>query len=265
MLDFEEYADGIADAAVVLHANAVRAGLDAAVPTCPGWKVRDLLAHTGMVHRWATAIVAGPGTGPEVGNATRISPRDIDTAALELAGHGAKDLVDWVDDGVEDLLRSLDRAPDDLDVWFLLRNAPSPRLGWSRRQCHETIMHGVDALSAALGRPPGSQEVWFGPELAADGLDELLTGFLPRPKTSFRLPAPRRVLVKPEDVDACWTLDLGPDGATTTPGALGGAETVLHGSATQLYLGLWNRGAEVHEEGEPLLVLWAAGHRVTWG
>ena len=253
VLDFDEYADGIADAGVVLHANAVRAGLDGAVPTCPGWKVRDLLAHTGMVHRWATAIVAGD------------HPRDVDTAALELEGHAAKDLVDWVDDGVQDLLRTLDRALDDMDAWFFLSNASSPRLGWSRRQCHETTMHAVDALSAALGRPPGSEEVWFGPELAADGLDELLTGFLPRPKTSFRLPTPRRVLVKPEDVDACWTVDLGPDGATTTPRALEGPDTVLRGSATQLYLGLWNRGAEVHEEGEPLLVLWSAGHRVTWG
>lgn len=37
---------------------AEQAGPDAEVPTCPGWHVRDLLRHTGMVHRWATAFVA---------------------------------------------------------------------------------------------------------------------------------------------------------------------------------------------------------------
>lgn len=257
MLDLEDafdfWADGIAEAGVVLHANAVRAGLDAVVPTCPGWSVRDLLAHTGMVNRWATAIVAGA------------SPREVDAAAFEEEARAAKDLVDWVDDGQQDLLRTLDRAPDELDAWFFLRNAPNARLGWARRQCHETTVHGVDALAAALGRPPGAEEVWFGPELATDGLDELLGGFLPRPKTTFRLPAPRRVLVKPSDTDAAWTIDFGPDGATTTPGALEAPDTVLRGTATQLYLGLWNRGAEVHEEGEPLLVLWSAGQRITWG
>jgi len=34
-----------------LAAAAGRAGLDAPVPTCPGWLVRDLLSHAGGVHR----------------------------------------------------------------------------------------------------------------------------------------------------------------------------------------------------------------------
>ena len=36
---------------------ATAAGLDAAVPTCPGWQVRDLVQHLGGVHRWATSYV----------------------------------------------------------------------------------------------------------------------------------------------------------------------------------------------------------------
>src|SRR5215470_8973737 len=42
----------------LLAAAAERAGMGAAVPSCPGWAVRDLLKHTGYVHRWATGIVA---------------------------------------------------------------------------------------------------------------------------------------------------------------------------------------------------------------
>ena len=30
----------------------------AVVPTCPGWTVADLAKHTGIIHRWATEIVA---------------------------------------------------------------------------------------------------------------------------------------------------------------------------------------------------------------
>ena len=32
---------------------AERAGLDATVPPCAPWQVKDLLRHTGYVHRWA--------------------------------------------------------------------------------------------------------------------------------------------------------------------------------------------------------------------
>ncbi|MGA6220933.1 maleylpyruvate isomerase N-terminal domain-containing protein, partial [Streptomyces umbrinus] len=42
----------------LLAEAAEEAGADAKVPTCPEWQVRDLLRHTGMVHRWATAFVA---------------------------------------------------------------------------------------------------------------------------------------------------------------------------------------------------------------
>ena len=52
------------------------AGPDAPVPTCPGWTVRDLLAHQGMVHRWATAVV-------------RADPADVDDVAVEAEGRAA--------------------------------------------------------------------------------------------------------------------------------------------------------------------------------
>ncbi|MFJ7770051.1 maleylpyruvate isomerase N-terminal domain-containing protein [Streptomyces sp. NPDC097107] len=49
---------------VLLASAAEAAGVDAKVPTCPGWQVRDLLRHTGMVHRWAAEIVAEGHAGP---------------------------------------------------------------------------------------------------------------------------------------------------------------------------------------------------------
>lgn len=252
MLDFDAYADGIADAGVVLHANAVRAGLDAPVPTCPGWTVRDLLAHQGMVHRWATEIVRGT------------DARAIDTGALERDGLAAVDVVDWVDDGIEALLRTLDRADPYGKVWFFLHDAPPGPIGWARRQCHETTVHAVDALAAALGRAPDPDEVWFGAELAADGIDELLTGFLPRPKTRLRLEEPLRVHVVPDDADAAWTLELGPEGARCTRDRRDQPDTSVTGTAVGVYLGLWNRGRHLRETGRPLLDLWSDVQRITW-
>ena len=68
---------------------------------------------------------------------------------------------------------------------MFLADAPSPRCFWARRQCHETTIHAVDALSASLGRYPVAADAsWIGTELALDGIDELLTGFLPRPRVA---------------------------------------------------------------------------------
>ena len=63
-----------------------------------------------------------------------------------------------------------------------LKDAPPPRRFWARRQAHETTIHSVDAVAAALGRWPTASDVTIDPVLAADGIDELLTGFITRGK-----------------------------------------------------------------------------------
>ncbi len=138
----EEHLAGI-DAAVDRMAVWSRAaGPDAPVPTCPGWTVRDLLAHQGMVHRWATAVVRGD------------DPRGVDDTALEAEGRGASDPVGWLLDGADPLVTALRAAPDDLDVMTFLKEAPPARLFWARRQCHETTVHALDALAAREARRP---------------------------------------------------------------------------------------------------------------
>lgn len=42
------------------------AGLDADVPTCPGWTMRPLLGHVGMLHRWAATLVRKGMAAPQV-------------------------------------------------------------------------------------------------------------------------------------------------------------------------------------------------------
>ena len=97
------------------------------------------------------------------------------------------DLLGWFDKGATALLQAIVDAPDDLTAFVFLKNAPAPKVFWTRRQCHETTIHAVDALAAALGRfPRGDDAGWITDEIALDGIDELLTVFLPRPVSRLR-------------------------------------------------------------------------------
>ena len=155
------------------------------MPTCPEWTVRDLVAHQGMVHRWATALVRGE------------RPTDEEVAAYETAGAAAADPLAWLGDGAAELARSITDAPDGpRGAGLPERRAAGPGF-WARRQCHETTIHAVDAMAASLGRPPRPDEVWVDPDLAGDGIDELLGGFLTRPRSRLRCDEDALLVVTP--------------------------------------------------------------------
>ena len=241
VMDLDAYGDAIGRAATVLRANVAAAGLDAPVPTCPGWTARDLVVHQGMVHRWAAGHLRGD--------------RDPDAEAFEAEGRAATDVLDWFDSGATDLLQAIVDAPEDLDALVFLRDAPAPRRFWARRQAHETSIHAVDALAARLGRPPRPEETWLRDAVALDGIDELLRGFVPRGRRTLDRAA--RLVVRPEGSRVAWAVDVRPGERAVTE-RLRADETrpaagdgVLEGPAVRLYLDLWNRGPDP-EPGSPL-------------
>jgi uncharacterized protein (TIGR03083 family) len=253
LLPYEAYGEAIGSAATVLRNNAGAAGLDTAVPTCPGWTVRDLVVHVGMVHRWATDVVEGRGMGSGEEHAA--------------AGAAAMDLLEWFDEGATALLQALSTAPEDLDAPVFLVDAPPPRLAWCRRQAHETTVHAVDAMAARLRRPPTSGEVWFGDSLALDGVDELLTGLLPRSKVRLRSEEPYRIHVAPDDCDREWTVRVSAEPPQTTRSAPDGPEPVrlrVGGSPRAAYLGLWNRGDLAFAGDDAAVAEWRELMRVRW-
>lgn len=206
----------------LLASAAEQAGTDAKVPTCPQWQVRDLVRHTGRVHRWATAFVA------EGHPAFRPFDDEPDLDGGEL--------LTWFRAGHRRLVDTLDSAAPDLRCWHFLP-APSPLAFWARRQAHETAVHRFDAEAARGGSPSE-----FGRDFAADGIDELLRGFHARPKSGVRSAEPRVLRVRASDTDgAVWTVRLTEAPPVTERGEEGDADCEVSGPAARLYPALWNR------------------------
>ncbi|MYS84200.1 maleylpyruvate isomerase family mycothiol-dependent enzyme [Embleya scabrispora] len=207
----------------LLADTAEHTGLDAPVPSCPDWRIRDLLAHLGGVHRWAAFVVRS-------GSITRPSREDT-TALFQAPGDG--ELLDWYRTTHADLLKALTTAAPDTRAWTFFE-APSAIAFWARRQAHETAVHRVDAELAA-GRPSTVPA-----EFAADGIDELLTGFLSRPGRNLVADPPLSIAIAPDDDSAAWTMRIATDGRRVESGA-GPADLTVSGPAENLYLLLWNR------------------------
>ncbi|WP_155059220.1 maleylpyruvate isomerase family mycothiol-dependent enzyme [Streptomyces blattellae] len=205
-----------------LATAAERAGTDVKVPTCPDWQVRDLLRHTGTVHRWAAGFVSEgyPSYRPDDGLP------DLD----------GSELVTWFRDGHRHLVDALSAAAPDVKCWHFLP-APSPLAFWARRQAHETAVHRFDAELACGGTPSE-----IAPAFAVDGIDELLLAFHARRKSRVRTDQPRVLRVRATDVDgAVWTVRLSPEPPVATRDDVPGADCEIRGPAARIYLSLWNR------------------------
>lgn len=255
-LNEERLLEVLAASGAAMATQARRAGLDATVPTCPDWRVAELVAHTTLVHRWAA------------GNLQQRPFERTDEAIIA----DEADLIGYFDAGVDELLTALQTVADDVEALVFLKDPPATvRHFWARRQAHETTIHGVDALSAALGRIPSTDEAMaafaIDPDVALDGVDELLTGFFTRGRSKLALDEPFTVLVQPTDADRWWLVSVADGRLTTAPGTgpAPDADSVLRGRAALLYLGLWNRGDEIEETGDAgLLDRWRAAQRVSW-
>jgi MDMPI C-terminal domain len=170
--------------------------------------------------------------------------------------------------------------------------APSPLAFWARRQAHETAIHRADADIAAAVTPA------YPAEFAADGIDELITGFGARRKYQPQLqpqsqsrqqPSPsvddRLLRVVTTDTADAWSIEIHPghlrphretraDAAAVAGSPDGsafsdGAACTVTGPASGLYLYLWNRvsaaEADIAITGDPaLLASWQSAVKVRW-
>ena len=250
-MEIAEHIESIRRDGRMLAAAAEAAGPDARVPSCPDWAVRDLVGHQGFVHRWAAA------------NLTRnrddfMVPDDANAAVGPIPEDDAK-LFEWFREGHTALVATLESVPDDV-VAFTFLPAPNPRAFWARRQAHETAIHRADAELASGSVTP------YPADFAADGIDEMLCGFASRSKRIVLDPV-RTLAVTCTDIKATWFTIIGPDGLVVTD-ADAEPDCTVSGSASDLYLLLWNRGTvgglEITGDGE-LLDHWKSNLHVRWG
>jgi uncharacterized protein (TIGR03083 family) len=237
-----------------LATAAASAGLDAKVPACPDWVVRDLLQHLSGVHRWA-ALNVTHGTATSDQTAAAFDPPDDD------------ELLAWFRAGHASLGRALSEADPAVEAFTFLP-APSPLAFWARRQAHETAIHRADAESA------GGRISAFPVEFAVDGIDELLGGFMSRSGDRLPVESPVSLGVIADDAGRGWTMRINPGDASCSPGVASpdraGDATVtatVRGSASDLYLFLWNRldRDAISFDGDPaVLDLWRDNANIRW-
>jgi uncharacterized protein (TIGR03083 family) len=127
--------------------------LDTVVPSCPEWKLRDLLHHLGSHHRWVAGNLDVPPDGEMF--ASRAQPPEDDAVG------------DWVQSGADALATKLTTMDPATPCWTWVPFDHSVGF-WARRTAHETAMHRWDAQNAAGTVDPVNGE------LAVDGIDEYL-------------------------------------------------------------------------------------------
>jgi len=249
LVKIAEHLDTLRREGELMAVAADRAGLAAAVPSCPAWQVKDLLRHTGYVHRWAARhITEGPAEvidGPSEAEILRGGAADADLLGWFRAGHAA----------LVETLASADPAVE----CATFMPAPTPLAFWTRRQAHETAIHRADAELAA--GPVDGSAPRYPADFAADGIDELIMGFGQRRKyqPSAGPGADAGLLrVIAADTGDAWSIGDGSDAGCT-----------VSGSASSLYLYLWNRAsagaADITVTGDPaLLASWQSSVRIRW-
>ena len=189
------------------------------VPRLGRWKVRDVVAHLGGVHRWATRIVSTRSmAGPS------FTKGRLDGAAL----------CDWFDEGLDLLVATL-RAADPDSPCPNFSSGSAKRAGfWLRRQAHETTVHRWD-IDRALGTPTDIPA-----EVAADGVAEYLEVFF---GTDRRFSLAQPVVLTVPAISRSWTIRPNPsdDRVRVEVGKPGDAPVELGGEAQELLPVLWNR------------------------
>jgi uncharacterized protein (TIGR03083 family) len=200
---------------------AAAVDLDAAVPTCCGWTVRDAVAHTATVYAHKSTIIEGSLDAPPSDWPPEFSYDDV---------------RDFFDEQRHRLLEALRTRAPETSVWTWYE--PEQTVGfWVRRMMQETVIHRADVESAQARRPDIPDEV------AVDGIDELIERMLcendPDYYGGYSPGRGQRVVVT--SAGHTWTITLGESVASFVRAAASEPDATVSGDASEVLLALWNR------------------------
>ena len=211
------------------------AGRDAAVPTCPGWTVTDLVAHVGQTQRWVSEIVERRIVEPAQ------LPTEMATVPIE-----PDDWPAWLAEGAA---RAAEACSDEALKAPVFNAAGDDRTGgqfWLSSLLNEAVIHGADAARAA------STNYELDADIAADLISNHLS-MLTSPTWAAQRPDSARALRgageslqwhATEEAGRGgardWIIECGPGGASWRLGT-GEAAVSVTGPATSLLLILARR------------------------
>lgn len=206
--------------------------LDAQVPTCPDWKLLDLVRHLGRVHRfWAAVVAAGPADGP-VDPSVTAAEADDSPAEREA-------LLAWSAASTALLLDALRAAGPDGGCWTWWGTSQSPQTAGAvaRHQVQEATVHTYDAQITADDAQP------LPAESALDGVEEFLTTCC---ATTDAWPHDPAVIDFHATEGRSWRLFLSAEGARAerleSPEPTADAiHTSMRGTAGEVVLAFYNR------------------------
>src|SRR5215470_5039045 len=222
---------------VAAFETAARAALGAqpapAIPSCPGWRVTNLVLHLGTVHRYVARVIAErlPEPPPEEEDLAWLAAPGECAGWLPL-GAGPGDaalpvaLVDWFAAGAADLRAQFQAAGPDETVWTW--SADHTVGFWQRMQAIEAAVHRWDAQAA----------------LAADAVGQTFEIMAPMRRTLIQAPQGQgeRFGFRRTDGNDYWAIRC--DGPAVVPHD-GPCDVELYGTASDLMLFLWQPGIVV--------------------
>ncbi len=219
-LSFERYLGQISSETERL-ARVTADVLDAGVPSCPEWSVRELLDHVWHVFTfWNGQVVAGD----------EKSPRDPGERTMPTTDEPG----DWVEDAAARLVAVLADAGPAAPCWNW--SGEDTDVAWvARRMALEIAVHRYD------GELGARSTTGIEPDLAADGIDERLAVHL-------RTDVPEEpeatlggsLCLACSDQPHAWVVEVGKGQLKVREGS-GPATACLRGSASDLFLFSWNR------------------------
>lgn len=219
-MDYNDHCDAFEEEGARFVARSLDADLAATVPGCPDWRVADLLAHVGFVHRWARHLV-------QVRAPQRLSAREMGLSRGPVT-------PTWLAEGVREALATLRASDPDDDMWAW--GADQHVRFWARRLLHETLVHRVD-LEEALGVTSEIET-----RVAVDAVDEFLANL----ESAATFSASVKNLVGEGEVISFrteegprWDVLLSPDGFGVVEQRR--ADAVLTGPARDVLLALYRR------------------------
>lgn len=218
-MEYARHVAAIREDGAALARAARAAGAQAPVPSCPGWRVADLLSHVGRIQRWVAAIVASRPARPAAHWSDDPAP-------------GVDAVVDWFPAGVALLADALDGAQPDDEVWTWSPDGTARF--WARRQAHEVAVHRWDGQRAAGAPEPIARD------LAVDGIQEFFDILPARRGADAPKGGGETIHLHCTDGEGEWLVRLAPEGVRVTREHAKG-DVAARGAASDLLLWLWGR------------------------